>query len=179
MEANQILDVDFDSDPDKEDIELVGVNKFILLSILSLGLYGMWWMYKSWKFFKEKDLLDIMPAGRAIFAIFFTYSLFEKIQDYAKSNGYTKSYSSVGLFVMFILLNFMARLPPPFWLVSLFSFLFLIQPSNALNYAIKNSNDYNGIERKEFNTRQIVIVVIGGLFWLLMIAGLLMPPVGY
>jgi hypothetical protein len=173
---DQVLDVDFNLDDNKESVELIGVNKFIILYFLSLGLYGPWWMYKSWNFFKVKDGLDIIPAARAIFAIFFTFQLFERILNFAKSNGYTNSYSSGGLFLMFVVLNLLARLPDPFWVISLLAFVCLIQPLKALNYAILNSNNYRGIESDGFNSRQIVILIGGGLLWLLIIIGLLVNP---
>jgi len=177
MDSNQPLDdIDFNSDLDldKLPVNLLPVNKFILFSLLSLGLYAVWWMYKSWRFFKNKDGLNIMPAARALFAIFFTHALFERILKYAKQNGYQQTYSSTGLFVLFILLNFLGRLPEPYWLISLLSSFCLIQPLQALNYAIENSENYNGIYEDRLNTRQIFLVVVGGLFWLLIMVGLLM-----
>ena len=169
MEANQILY----SDDRKETVELININKFTLLYMLSLGLYGIWWMYKIWKFFKEKNRLDIMPAARAIFAIFFAYELFERILKYAKKLGYSKGYSSMGLFALFIILNFMGRLPDPYWLVSFLALFGLIPPLNAFNYAVEKSEEYNGVYKEGLNARQMILVVIGGLFWVLMIMGLM------
>ena len=42
--------------------ELLSAQKFILLCVFSLGLYELWWIYKSWSFFRDKDNLDIMPV---------------------------------------------------------------------------------------------------------------------
>jgi len=164
-----------DLNSDKEKVELISTGKFVLLCILSLGLYEMWWMYKSWKFFKIKDNLDILPAARAFFAIFFTGSLFEKILRYAKINGYKSDYSSTSLFVLFIVLNLLSKLPDPYWMISFFSIVCLIQPHQALNFAISNSEKYEGVYRNGLNPRQIVLIVICVIFWILMIAGLTMP----
>lgn len=172
MEYSKPLDDFNELSEEREVIETLNVNKFILLNVLTLGLYGIWWMYKSWRFFKEKDKLDIMPAMRAIFAIFFTHSLFEKILKYANSKGFPDTYSSSGLFIGFILLNFMSRLPDPFWLVSIFAFLCLIPPFKALNYAIEQSDDYQVIEQTSFNNRQMVLIVLGAIFWILILVGL-------
>ena len=179
MDTHQILDDNFYPEEDnREEIELLNGNNFIILFLLSLGLYGVWWMYKSWKFFKDKNRLSIMPAARALFAIIFAYSLFEVIQQYAASKGYSKTYSSSGLFVLFIFLNILGNLPDPYWMVSFLSFLCLMPPFHALNYAISHSDRYRGVERKGFNNRQLVIVVMGGLLWLLILAGLLLPEEG-
>lgn len=113
MQPNLILDSDFNSDFSKKKIGLISQNKFILLNVLTLGLYGIWWMYKSWRFFKERDGSDIMPVARTVFAIFYSYELFERILSYAKLNGHTEEYSSSGLFALFFVLNLSARLPDP------------------------------------------------------------------
>lgn len=175
MESNDILDVDFYPDENNPKIELLSINKFLILYILSFGLYGTWWMYKSWKFFKEKELSDIIPAARAIFAIFFCFALFEKILDYAKSNGYPAQYSSGVLFVGFIATNLFSRLPDPYWLLSFLGGLFFIPPVRAFNDAIINSDNYNGYFREGFNSSQMIIVIVGGIFSALVIFAIMYP----
>ena len=34
-----------------EEQKIISLNKFILLSIISFGLYEIWWIYKAWEFF--------------------------------------------------------------------------------------------------------------------------------
>lgn len=177
MESHQILDLNItDESNSKIEIELVDGTKVLILSIVSFGLYGIWWIYKSWRFFKEKDGLDIIPAARAIFSIFFLYSLFENIQHYARSNGYEKSYSSGALFAGQLVFSLASRLPEPYWLISVVSSFFILAPANALNFAIANSGQYNATTISGFNGRQIAVLVIGGIFWILVLAGLFLAP---
>lgn len=177
MESNQILDLNItDESSSKTEIELVTGTKVLILSLVSFGLYGIWWIYKSWRFFKEKDGLDIMPVARALFSIFFLYSLFENIQTYARSNGYQKSYSSGALFAGQIIFSLASRLPAPYWLVSIVSSFFIVAPANALNFAIANSEQYNATTVSGFNGRQIAVLVIGGILWALVLAGLFLTP---
>ncbi len=180
MEFNQPLDdISFDTDHSNISVPVISLNKFIVFCVITFGLYELWWIYKSWKFFKEKENLDIMPAARAIFAIFFVYYLFEKILDFARANGYQKEYSSGGLTVLFLILNLASRLPDPFGLISLLVFLIFIQPFEAFNYAIRHSEDYRAEETNGLSTRQIVMVIIGILFWILVLIGLFFPGEGY
>ena len=160
---------------DQKEFELLSTQKFIILSILSLGLYEVWWIFKSWRFFRDKDNLDIMPAARAIFAIFFLNSLFENIQDFSKSKGYSKTFSSVGCFIGYIGLTFVSKLPDPYWMVSFLSMLFLIPALESLNYGIKNSGDYRIIENGNYNNRQIGILVIGSILWMFILIGFFIP----
>jgi len=157
------------------DFELLSVQKFVILSIASLGLYDIWWLYKTWRFFKEKDDLDIMPALRALFSILFLYGLFENIQKYARSNGVTKGFSSIGCFIGFFITNFSGYLPDPYWLIAFFGVLFLIPALHTLNDAIRNSGTYELNESGKYNGRQIAIVIFGFVFYVLTIMALFIP----
>ncbi len=144
---------------------IISLNKFIFLSIISFGAYEIWWMYKAWKFFKQKDNLDIIPAATAIFGIFFMNSLLNKILEFAKEKGYTNSYSSSTLFACFFSGNLLSYLPDPFWLISVFSFIFIIPPFEALNFAKQNSKNIIVKEQTEFSGRQYVLIVLGTIGW--------------
>ena len=153
--------------------KIISLNKFIFLSIISFGAYQVWWMYKAWRFFKQKEKLDIIPEARAIFCIFFLNSLFNKILEFSKDKGYNKEYSSDTLFVCFFIGNFLAKLPDPIWLISIFSFVFIIPPFEALNFAKQESKSISVSEQKDFNGRQITLIVLGTILWGLTIFGMI------
>ncbi len=178
MDSDEILDADIignEGENNGQPIQLISTNRFIFFSVLTLGLYNVWWMYKSWKFFQEKDKMDIMPLGRAIFAIFFLYGLFDVIQLYANRNGIKKDFSSGMLFVAFLAFNFSERLPSPFDFVSIFAFVPLIPGFNLLNEAIEADPNYKAEYKLQFSQRQIVLIVIGAILWGLAILGTLLP----
>jgi hypothetical protein len=155
-----------------ENQEIINLNKFIILSIISFGAYEIWWMYKAWRFFKQKEKLEIFPGARAIFCVFFLNSLFNKILEFAKEKGYSNNFSSSTLFICFLIANLLAKLPDPFWLISIFSFVFIIPPFEALNYAKQKSTNIIIIDRTGFNGRQITLIVLGTIFWALTIWGM-------
>ncbi|MCU4502261.1 hypothetical protein KTI78_03675 [Acinetobacter sp. WU_MDCI_Abxe161] len=148
-----------------ENLKIISVNKFIFLSIISFGLYPIWWMFKAWRFFLIKDNLNIMPAARAIFSIFFLYSLFNHIKIYAKEQGYTNNFSSGWMFLAYLITSLLVSLPDPYWLISLCSIIFLIPAFKALNYAQKQLE--MTIEQEKYNTPQIILIIIGSIMWLL------------
>lgn len=173
MTNDDILDLDFNSELDsKIQVEFQTVDQFIILSVATLGLYNIWWMYKAWKFFEQKDRLRIMPAARAIFSIFFLHSLFERILRFARSRGYEKSYSSTGLFIVFVILSICNRLPGLYSIIAIFSFLVFFQPIDAFNSGIEASTQYALKIRSGFSTRQIVLIICGVMIWILMLLGL-------
>ena len=61
----------------------VSEGKLITLYILSFGLYGIYWFQQNWK--RQQPMMDkkIYPVWRAIFSIFFTHSLFKRIDQQA------------------------------------------------------------------------------------------------
>jgi hypothetical protein len=170
----QKLNENLDIDPQY----IISLNKFIFLSLISLGTYSLWWIYKPWKFFKQKEELDILPVLRALFSIFYLYTLLEKILINAREKGYQNSYSSSILYVFFFIFNFSGRLPDPFWIISIFMFMFLIPPFNALNYLKQNSMEVRTIKQDSFNARQIVLIIVGGICNALILVGLFfeLPP---
>lgn len=158
--------------PQIKEVKIQPIYKFIILDILSAGLYGVWWMYKSWKFFKERNKLDINPFLRVLFAIVFLHELFERILKFATYHGYKKTYNSLFLFILFFFFNAIARLPTPYWLLSFLGVFSLIPAVEALNFGISNSSDYSVLIEKNYNKNQILLIVISGVFWLLAILGL-------
>ncbi len=122
MENIEILDVDLHDENLKPKVELIDSNKFIILSLLTFGVYDIWWMFKTWTFFKKDEGLDIMPWARALFMIFFLHSLFDKINLFTAPHVDKNPINSTPLFLGYILFNFLGRLPDPFWLISLLGF---------------------------------------------------------
>jgi len=102
-----------------------------------------------------------------------------KTVELISNKGYQKRYSSSFLFIGFFIINMMGNLPDPLWLVSFLSFTCVIPPLKAYNYAIRNSDNYSVIERPGFNTRQIVLLIIGIVFMGLVVLGLWMPAEDY
>lgn len=154
--------------------ELLSTKKFIILSLMTFNLYTLWWTYKSWRFFQEREASDINPAARTVFSVFFLYSLFERIRRFAASSGYEKGYSSGLLFTCVLLLCYCSYLPEPFLLIALLSFACYVPAVRALSFGIERSGEYDAQEQRGFNTRQTVLLVTGGVFWALFLTGLLL-----
>jgi len=139
----------------------------------------VWWSYKAWRFYQQKQRLDIFPALRALFAIFFIISLFERTLAFAKARGYQSNYSPVLLFLGIIVFSLLSYLPGPMWLTSILTAAFFMPPFNALNFAKRNSADLVIVEQKAFNTRQYILIIIGAIIWGLFLVGIYLQLAGY
>ncbi|MEA5256155.1 hypothetical protein VB264_00060 [Arcicella aquatica] len=149
---------------------IISTKKFIILSIFTFGFYITWWHYKAWRFFNQKDQLDIMPAIRATNGVFFIYSILRMILKFAQEKGYSKKYPSALYSLVFIILVLPSLPPLYFSLPEILSLILLIQPFQALNFAKRQSNDLRVIEQTNFNRRQKALLFIGGWCWISIIA---------
>jgi len=158
---------------DREIEELMSSNQFMILSIVSFGLYPIWWSYKAWDFFRETEGADVMPAARALFNWIFLSSLLKRIKDFSIRNGDRDRYSPGLLHLGYLVLIFAGYLPEPYLLISILNALIFIQPLKALNFGKINSQEIATKEKTSFNTRQWVLIILGSLLWILAIVGTL------
>lgn len=160
---------------DKHEVVSDSVSAYLFLSLITFGLYELYWTYKIWVHYKEKEALDIMPVGRAIFSVFFNYGLFEKIKSNARMESVQVSYSSGMLFVVWLVLNLLSKLPDPFWLVSFLSMFVFVPIIQTFHNAIEASDEYHLTIREGFSTGQIIAIILGVILWCLVLAGYLLP----
>jgi GYF domain 2 len=59
----------------------ISVARLILMSIVSFGLYDNYWMYKNWRYIKERDNMNIRPFWRGFFGVFYCHSLLRRIYN--------------------------------------------------------------------------------------------------
>jgi hypothetical protein len=111
----------------------VSKAKLIVLSLVTLGLYEIYWFYKNWKLIKSRTGLSIRPFWRALFAVFYCHSLFKSVQESAISHDCRSSVSPGWLAFLYVALTVAWRLPDPYGLVSLLTFLPLLPVQAAIN----------------------------------------------
>jgi hypothetical protein len=58
----------------------VSVVKLVVMSIVTFGLYEIYWFYKQWQARKESGQ-DVLPLPRAIFAVLFAHALFKEAEE--------------------------------------------------------------------------------------------------
>jgi len=58
----------------------IPTSRLIVLCIISGTLYQSFWVYRNWRFLKERDNLTIHPFWRGVFSLFYFHSLLKVIQ---------------------------------------------------------------------------------------------------
>ena len=72
---------------------------FLVISIVTFGLYDIYWFYRNWKQLKAHKYLDINPIKRTIgliipiYSLVVTYEYFSQIRDVSRDAGVEKLYS--------------------------------------------------------------------------------------
>lgn len=147
----------------------VGLLKLSLMSVVTLGIYQIYWFYKNWKY--VQTLGDSVNAPiRALFYTLTSYWLFKRIRQQA-ANAQLGGHLQAGfLAVMLLLVGSLWRLPDPWWIFGLGAFLPLLPVQatvNELNRKLAPQADANS----RFGGWNIVALIAGGILVLAAIVG--------
>ena len=145
----------------------VSLLKLSLMSLVTLGVYNLYWFYKNWK--SVQKLGDSVNAPvRALFYTLTSYWLFKKIQEQAERAQLDGNLQAGLLALTLFVIGSLWRLPDPWWVVGLGSFLPLLPVQstvNALNRKLAPQADVNS----RFGGWNIAALIAGGI---LLVAGL-------
>lgn len=153
---------------------IVNTTKLILMTLSTLGIYELYWVYKNWKYIKAREQSQIMPFWRAFFAPIWVFSLGKKIKDHSTDISLNADFNPNAIGAAYFIIGALWRLPDPFWLICFLSFIPLLTLQSAASQInrvleVKKNEYYN------FSAANYVILFFGGLFLLLGIIGSFMP----
>ncbi|MCA9806026.1 MAG: DUF4339 domain-containing protein [Cyanobacteria bacterium HKST-UBA02] len=161
----------------------VSIGRLIFMSSISLGLYEAYWIYKNWKYVKERDGLKIRPFWRGFFGIFFIQGILRRIRDDEEAGSLEKATFSAdplaaGWIILMLLGSVLGRVENAElnllgFVVSFPSFLFFVPVQkyvNRVNARLSPRPDYT-----PWTTGHIVCLVFGIILWLLILAGIMLP----
>ena len=169
---------------------VVAPGKFLLLTILTFGIYLVYWFYRHWKSIKLRDQTSIWPIPRGLFYIFFTHSLFSDFDEKLKRDGldYPWNPMMAATLVVFVTLlsNVTSQLASRGLIPVEYDFIsFVLTPilawlvlpaQRAANVA---SGDPGGTGNSKLTGANWAWMIIGGLFWIMSLLGvylILMEP---
>ncbi len=132
--------------------------KFILLSVVTFGLYELYWCYRNWCFVKESTRPEIRPFWRAVFAPLWLYSLQKAIDDTAPKNRI------ILLALAYFLLAMLSELPEPYWLLSMFTFVPLLPVLSLVNGINADPEIRAASNYSRFGWKHCLVTLVGGLF---------------
>lgn len=168
---------------------VVSPRKFVLLYLLTVGMYTVYWFYQNWTLFKRQHDLKIWPVPRAIFAIFFTHSLFAEIDRAAGSRSVRYAWNAAGTATTYVVLSIVNSLisqlanrdigSPMTNLAALLMVPAVMFPLLAAQKAANSAaGDPDGDSNSALTAANIIWMVVGVLLWLLVLLGLYVTIVG-
>ena len=174
---------DDDLRPANDAFYVVSPRKLAILFISTFGVYSAYWFYRQWDYQKRAFGLDVWPIPRAIFAIFFTHSLFRIIDQAARGAGYSHAWnpsSQATLYVALVLgarvLGRLQTVSGEAELMSMISIAItmtclmpLMAAQKVINLALR---DAEGSRNAAITTANAVFIGLGVLLWGLVVVGL-------
>ena len=172
----------------------VSEGKLITLYILSLGLYGVYWFYKNWDMQRDKIDKKIYPVWRAIFSIFFTHSLFRRINQQATHLENQHKFNANLLATFFVVAIIVSNVLDPFSantslllnmtnntviITSFILFFLSVYPLIKVQATVNRiNNDMLGYLNHKFSLWNYVLIIFGSILWLLVVMGVLAELMG-
>jgi len=173
---------------DTAEFYVLTTQKLWLYSIISFGIFSVPWNYLHWRSVKRTVDPDIWPVARAIFSIFFVTSLFGLFNRSKDHQNIDHSWSPTGNAALYIVSSiainiyyYTSEVTPNINLyVSMAVTVCLIllstlAMSNAQVVANKACRDANGSSNARISIGNILWMIVGGLYWVLILIGLFVP----
>jgi hypothetical protein len=149
----------------------VSTHKFVVMSIVTLGLYNVYWVWRQWKRFVEHGEV-LSPFWRTFFLVFTNYSLFARVRSRARDEGIEVRWNPALLATLYLVLNVTWRLPDPWWIVSLLVFVPFIPIQQTIDRI--NGRHVAELPNRGFSGANAVAIVVGGLVLILVLVGSLL-----
>ncbi len=175
--------------PEKERLEVgsqetiyfhISIIRFAVMSVISMGIFQAYWIYRNWRYLQSRDGLKISPFWRGIFGVFFCHSLLKIVHSDTKASSavnpmFSPGFLAVGWILFTVISNIAGRVPDAS--ASLVSFVsqtiafFFLMPVqnyiNRVNESLGNSGKYAG-----YTFGQVLCILVGMVLWVLVFKGI-------
>jgi len=157
-------------------------TKLAILYFATFGMYPIYWFYKNWKLRQKEYGENVIPFLRALFFVFFTHSLFKKIEEASIIKGIA-AWGATTLATIFVLLTVISNILEKINQNSeeigaidytgMIILVVLVWPLYVVQGVVnKVNNDPKGELNSSYSIYNYIFIVIGVLVWLLVMAGL-------
>jgi hypothetical protein len=141
--------------------ETVGARKFLWMSLLTLTLYDVYWVYRTWKRIRMRTGESFSPFWRTFLAPFTCFGLFARIHRQAREQGLQPRWHPDVLAIAYLVLSFAWLVPSPWVLVSFAGFVPFVpvvattRALNARSGSTEEANDH-------FTGGNVAGMIVGG-----------------
>jgi hypothetical protein len=161
---------------------VVAPHKFLLLMVLTLGLYSVYWFYRNWKLLNVHHK-GYWPVPRAIFSIFFAHALFSEVDSLLRKRGIKHAWAPGTAATVYVIsaiasrvLEKLADMPGVSPMFSVIAFLTLIPIVSSLYSAQRAINaaegDPQGLGNARITWANLIWMALGGLLLAVVLLGM-------
>jgi len=183
---SELADQTTKTDNNEPEFYSVAIRKFLILYVITLGIYSVYWFYKNWSYYKLRHNDSMWPVMRGIFSIFFAHSLFRKVDETIQSKSLEFSWSHAGLATLYVVCSVAANIADRLSmkgvgvpLTDYLGFFMIVGAGFALykaQFAINLAcDDPDGETNSAITPANIAWIVLGTLLWSLVLIGMLVP----
>ena len=160
---------------DEHTLFPVATSKFVTMSLFTLSLYPIYWMFRNWQRIRLEGRESLSPFWRAFFTPFWSFALFERVRIAAERRKLSVGWSEGLLGVLYFILSITWRLPDPWWIISLGAFLPLIPVVRTIEQMHAAEPAVEGLNSR-YTAPNIVAMIIGGIVLILALLGTFFMP---
>jgi hypothetical protein len=121
----------------------VGLFKLAIMSVTTLGVYQGYWMYRNWKYLRQRRKIKANSSRRSDYPFFFIYPLFREIRALGTTISSQSMVAPAILFTLWLALTFLTNLPDPYYLLGNLDII----PILIVQSYVNKLNRENGCER--------------------------------
>jgi hypothetical protein len=161
---------------------VVSARKLLILTFATFGMYLLYWHFKNWSLHRRATGDSVWPVPRAIFSLFFTHSLFRRFANHDvthKRGGWDSDSYATTMVLLMIIGYVLSWTGQGSLLFDVISLMLLIPTALLLKQVQLEVNarcgDPTGSSNDTFTVANVVWSLLGGVLWLFVILGLLLP----
>ena len=153
----------------------VSVRKFVVMSIVTWGIYPLYWAYEQWVRIENRNHEGLSPIWRTIFSPLWNFSLFKRIRREAIARGVPVYWDATVLAIIYFMFGPLWRLPDPWWLISLLTFLPCLPVVNEI-VRVHNTLSLTHDRNDRFSGTNVIGIFVGSAFLALVVTGVVLGP---
>ncbi|MEO1158886.1 MAG: hypothetical protein AAFW74_00330, partial [Pseudomonadota bacterium] len=144
----------------------VSLRKFAVMSVMTLGLYPVFWMFKFWRWARRFEQAEVWPVARTILAPLYLFSAYKRAGQRFGEHAPAWGYGMAGV-VIYVLGNIGSIYMEADWrgiatgIIGIAGFVPVLMIVNELNEAEPHALRKNS----RFNNWNILGIVLGILTW--------------
>ena len=137
----------------------VSPAKLVTLSLLTFGVYEIYWFYRNWKYVRERDLSNISPFWRSVFGVIWYPALCTDLRRTLPDSAVASSGMLNCMALLYLALSISWRAPDPYWLVAFLTFIPLLPAARAIA-AVNPPTSPDFRENSRWRFRHLVLALV-------------------